>query len=348
MAVNTHDRAVVIGISRYADAETEPAWITNLNGPDLDAEAVASWLRRPDGGGLPDENVSLIRSADFPDPTNIGPQQQRILDEFAALRDLPRNAYEGQFTGRRLYLYVSGHGMAERREDAAVITAEAKRAKVLNVLVTSWFEWFGDAARFQELVLWVDTCATRDASGLLTRCDWDREVRPDSDKVRRFYAFAAGLGKTAVENEIQGEWHGVFTYALLKGLDGALGTPVKSSDLRAFVHNSLTTFMTDKQRIDSRIGHEPVFGTTDDLVFAEPLRPPSFSVTLEFPADCVGKRATISVDAASPLVAETTLERPSWQVRLEAGGYAAFVPELDRAYPFGVTGGGSDEVVTLR
>ncbi len=62
--MNAHDHAVVIGISRSADAGKEPAWIGNLNGPDNDAAAVAAWLRKPDGGGLPEANLSVISSAE--------------------------------------------------------------------------------------------------------------------------------------------------------------------------------------------------------------------------------------------------------------------------------------------
>lgn len=345
MAVNPTDRAVVVGVSRYADVAAAPPWITNLNGPDNDAGDVAAWLRREDGGGLRDDNVRVVRSADFPDPAEIGPQQQAIVDEFQALKDLPRTTYNSQYAGRRLYVYVSGHGMAAQRQDAAVITAEAVRADPLHILVTSWFDWLWYAARFAEYVLWVDTCATRQPVGLLNPCPWPQEFRPDMGEGQRFEAFAAVFGKTAVERELDGQWHGVFTHALLKALGGANGTPVETSNLRDYLLNGLSTFMSQEQLNDSRVAKEPAFGTTDELEFAAPKRP-TFPVTIRFPQEAVGTRATISVGASSPLVADTVLQQTDWTLQLKAGSYAAYIPGLDREQPFEVTGG-QNEVITF-
>jgi hypothetical protein len=340
--MSEHDQALVVGISRYAAAAANPPWLPNLNGPDNDAAAVREWLKRGDGGGLPDENVRVIRSADFANPVNIGPQQQAVVDAFTELKNLPTDAFEGQYAGRRLYVYVSGHGMAARREDAALVTAEATLDDRLNVLVNSWFDWFWYAARFKEFVLWIDTCATRQPVGFLRPCPWPPEFRVDSGGGDLFVAFAAEYGKMAVENQLEGEWHGVFSYALLKALNGAIGGPVTSEALKGYLHNSLGSFMTQAQLNHSGVAKEPAFGTTDPMVFTTPPRQ-SFAVTLEFPTDCIGKEATISTGQG--LIHTTTLHQTQWTVDLEAGGFAAYVEELDRTYAFGVTGG--EGVITL-
>jgi hypothetical protein len=340
--MSEHDQALVVGISRYAAAAANPPWLPNLNGPDNDAAAVGEWLKRDDGGGLPDENVRVVRSADFANPVNIGPQQQAVVDAFTELKNLPTDAFEGQYAGRRLYVYVSGHGMAARREDAALVTAEATLDDRLNVLVNSWFDWFWYAARFKEFVLWIDTCATRQPVGFLRPCPWPPEFRVDSGGGELFVAFAAEYGKMAVENELEGEWHGVFSYALLKALNGAIGGPVTSEALKGYLHNSLGSFMTQAQLNHSGVAKEPAFGTTDPMVFTTPPRQ-TFAVTLQFPTDCIGKEATIST--AQGLIHTTTLHQTEWTVDLEAGGYAAYVAELDRTYGFGVTGG--EGVITL-
>jgi uncharacterized caspase-like protein len=349
MAVNEHDRAVVIGISRYADAGSDAGWITDLNASDTDAAAVAEWLRRDDesGGRLSYDNVRLVRSADFPDPANLGPQQQAVVTALAELTSLPRNAY-GQFAGRRLYVYVGGHGVASRRDEAALITAEASQADPLNVLVTSWVDWLWEASVFQEYVLWVDTCATRVTPPIvLHSCDLPPERHPEPTRGRLFWMFAAGLNQTAVEAEIEGEWHGVFTYALLKGLNGASGAPVTTQNLKTYMINSMKTFMTDNQRNDPVVAKEPWFGPEADMEFAVPAAPQAFSVTLRFPQDCVGKRVTISVTKDSPLVDETVLQQAEWEVSLGVGAYVLFVSDLDRQHAFEVTKGGADAVVTV-
>ena len=346
MAANADDHAVVIGISRYADVGADPPWITNLNGPDNDALAVATWLKKDDGGGLPDGNVRMVRSADFPDPTNVGPQQKAVNDEFTELQNLPTTTYNHQFTGRRLYVYVSGHGLASTLHEAAVITAEAKRADPLHVLVTSWFDWFWYAARFTEYVLWVDTCASRVPAGLLKPAPGPWRFGQDAGQAPRVVAFAAEFGKKAVENPIDGEWHGVFTYVLLQALGGAGGTPVTTSSLQNYLHNSMTDLMTQTQLDDSGISRDAYFDSAAELEFAAP-KLPEFPVRLQFEAEAVGKRVTISFDASKVVFDDTVPAEKELSVSLPAGFYVACLPELGRAQPFTVTGGGSDGVVAV-
>jgi Caspase domain len=343
--VNPHDRAVVVGIRRYVDAQPD-GWITNLNGPDNDADAVAAWLRQPDGGGLPPENIRTVRSADLPDPfpdeSSAGPQQRAVEDALNDVAELSSTAFEGQYAGRRLYVYVSGHGYAKQRDEAALVTAEAKRARPLNVLVSSWVDWLWNAGRFQEYVLWVDTCATRAPLAYLKPCDRSPEHSQNAANGRLFTAFAAGFDKLAVENEMpDGKWHSVFTYALLQGLRGAAQTPVTTSSLRNYLLNAMPSFMREDQISNSRVAKEPAFGRTDELVFGQPAQRSTFAVRLRFPAEWVGRRVTISVSSTSPLIAETVLAQAEWTPRLPAGVYVVFAPEHGDFHPFAVNGGDS-------
>jgi Caspase domain len=346
MAVNDHDWAVVISVSSYAGASAEPPWITNLQGPDNDANAIVDWLTRPDGGGLPADHVRRVPSPAPPAGPGV-PKQQEIVDAFKELAELPTDAYD-QRSGRRLYVYVSGHGLAAQRHDAAVVTAEATFEDALNVLITSWVDWFWYAARFEEIVLWVDTCATRVRSSVtLHKCDLPAESRSDAAHGRLVIVFAAGFNYTAVETELEGEWHGVFTHALLKGLNGAAGTPVTTQALKKYLFNSMKTFMTPEQRANPQVAKEPWFEQEYDLEFAAPAAPPTFEATLRFPPECAGKRVTLSVNASSPLVADEILAAPEWKPKLPVGAYAVYVPDLGLAKAFQVTGG-QDAVVTVQ
>ena len=344
--MNDHDWAVVISISDYDGATAQPPWITKLKGPDNDAAAIAEWLTSPEGGGLPADHVLQVPSPFPPSAAGI-PKQLEIVEAFNKLAELPTNAYK-QRSGRRLYVYVSGHGVAGlSRHEAAVLTAEATAEDVMNVLITSWVDWLWHAARFKEFVLWVDTCATVSGPGVkLHACERPRQNRADAAQGELVIIFAAGYGNTAVENELEGDYHGVFTHALLKGLKGAAGTPVTTQALKQYLFNSMKTFMTDDQRDTPQVAKEPWFDEAADLEFAAPPTPPSFTATIRFPPECVGKQVTISVNASSPLVADETLAAEEWKPELPVGAYAVYVPELGLQAAFEVTGG-QDAVVTV-
>lgn len=346
--MNDHDHAIVIGIGRYVDASNQLGWISNLQGPDNDAAEIAAWLSDPDGGALPSRNVQVVRSADFPDPfppDGPGPAQQAVIEALDSVASMPPNAYEGQFAGRRFYLYVAGHGWASQRNEAALVTAEATHVTPLNVLASDWMEWLWYANRFRELVLWVDACATRTAMDL-QRCKLPRRFATSPD-AKRFDAFAARFNLTSVENQMpDGRWHGAFTYALLQGLKGAAPGAVTATSLHDYLVNNMKSFMRADQRI-ATVSDEPDFGKVDDIVFPTPTQAPTFGLTLRFRNDCVGKRAVVVTRSTLPPAAEIVLAGTDWQPELEAGSYVASVPDLQLLSAFTVTGGGADDGVVV-
>lgn len=354
--MNQHDRAVVIGIRRYPDATAPSKWITNLNGPDNDAAKVAEWLRQPDRGGLPHDNVRVVRSADFPEPFDdqVGPQLRAIQDELNNVAKLPPTAFEGQYTGRRLYIYVSGHGYAKMRNEAALVTAEAEKDRPVNILITSWLEWFWKAARFKEFVLWTDCCATRTPVAVFTPCDRIPVNALNAADGRVFSAFAAKFDRLAVERQMDedGQWHGVFTWALLKGLDGAAARNgvVTSESLRDYLTNNMSTFMRDDQRNNPMVAKEPDFGEVDPMTFRVIAAPQTslFPIVLRFPPACIGKLVNIITSASRPPEKSTTLQQADWRLDLPAASYAAFVPELPFVSAFTITGeSGNGPVIVL-
>ncbi|HYP43570.1 MAG TPA: caspase family protein [Propionibacteriaceae bacterium] len=347
-AAQTADHAVVIGIQRYADVGA--GWISDLQGPDNDAAEVATWLRDPQGGGLPADHVRVLRSADAPDPftaDRVEPHQKLVIQALTEVAQLPSNAYRGQWAGRRLYVYVSGHGWANRRNEAALVTAEASRALPINVLITSWVEWMARAAPFQELVFWGDTCATRTPLTHLYPCDLPDIFSMNAPSVRTFAAYAAPVGLAAVENQMpDGKWHGAFTYALLQGLRGAAATPVTSDSLRDYLLNAVRSFISDRDRKRATVAKEPAFGFTDAMEFGSPRRP-EFPVVLRFRPEAVGHRVFVGNSRAAPPVAETVLTEPEWVVPLAAGAYAVFVEATGAMQEFQVVGGGADGPVDV-
>ena len=227
-----------------------------------------------------------------------------------------------------------------------IIAANATYDRPSAVDVTSWRDWFVVAFQFQECVLWVDACATRAPTVFPGACD----VRPKNRQYpgqapRRFEAYAASYDKRAVENEMpDGKWHGVFTYSLLRALDGAVADELTSEGIANYLRNNMKTYMREDQQRDPGVALEPAIGQTDPIRFGE--APAKFAVTLRFPPSCVGKQATVT-DGKGPPVAETTLVATDWKPELEVGFYAAFVPELMVTKSFSVTGDDSDAAIAV-
>jgi hypothetical protein len=355
--MNEHDRAVVIGIRRYVDVNDPHRWITNLDGPDNDAAAIAKWLRDPNGGGLPEKHVDVVRSADFPDPfrsrRRAGPQRFAIEKALNKVAKLRRRAYERQYTGRRLYIYVSGHGYAKTRNEAALLTAEAEWDFQHNVLITSWVEWFWKAARFKELVLWADCCATREPVVVFMPCGRNLESSDNAKYCRVFKAYAAKFDQYAVEREMpeNGKCYSVFTWALLQGLNGAAARSgaITSQSLREYLTTNMALFLRDDQRRNPMVAKEPDFGEVDLITFRviDQSRTRRYPVTLRFPAACVGEHVMVVTTRSNPPAATTILERPDWELCLEAGAYAAYVRTRDLVHAFTVTGERIDGVITI-
>lgn len=352
-APNPHDHALVFGIRRYFG--TASGWPTDLLGPDNDVAAVAAWLRRPTGGGLPADHVRVVCSADAPDPFVNGrglPDQAGVVDALKALKDLPkqyRDEENRQFGGRRLYVYLSGHGLAAMRLQAALVTAEAVKERASNVDVTSWTKWLAEAATFKEIVLWADICsiraqptllqATPIASGLVDL------LHPNAAHVRVFESFAAGIGLRAVENTMSdGRCHGAFTYALLRGLEGEAATPVTTTSLSDYLRNAMKQFQSEADQKRPVVAHEPAFGQRDPITFGAPVRA-TVPVTITFSDACLGRSATVATGRNRPPVASTVVATNEWRLALEPGLYVVLVDALGLSVLFEAVG---DDGVTVR
>jgi hypothetical protein len=104
------DHAVVVGISRYP-------FLGDLSGPENDAMDFAGWLLDAGGGNVPPGNVQRILSSDWAlstDPLDAEPTTTRLEAAFDRLFEWgERNSGKA---GRRLYIYLAGHGFAPNLE----------------------------------------------------------------------------------------------------------------------------------------------------------------------------------------------------------------------------------------
>src|SRR5208337_836820 len=102
--------ALVVGIDHY------PA-LNDLSAARNDAQAFYDWLISPTGGAVPVENRHLITHALAPGTQRSAarPVVTEFLEELRALMDQGDAIAEndpGGWDASRLYLYLSGHGMA--------------------------------------------------------------------------------------------------------------------------------------------------------------------------------------------------------------------------------------------
>ena len=344
------DYAIVVGITKYPGLGLSPTETADLKGSERDALEVANWLKAKDGGDLPDDphHVNLICTSDFqgePTATKGEPQQQRLRDAFDALvqagKEKPRASRDDPMLGRRLYIYMSGHGFSPSRYRGALYVANATPDNGWHSYASGWLEWFQDNFYFKEYVLWMDCCM-------------DREFGIDPENIMKktarfgrmggtFIAFAAPRQFKTVERSIKakdGEIHGVFTWALLQGLTGGAVDSegqITGRSLADYLLNGMSAYLTEDDLKNPTIAKEPEVVKADrTLIFATGRHKQSTSVILTFPADAVGKQATLW--GGLPAVSHNFPVQPEVSRKLENGLYVVSVPELHLRHGFEVTG----------
>jgi hypothetical protein len=355
--MNESDFAIVVGISRYPGFGVTSSDAANLDAPVRDANDVYEWLVSPLGGDLPRENVKLICSdegAAQVSVLNVDPKLQEIQDAFYELvLKAERNEAAGNRfqMGRRLYIYMSGHGFSPSMFTGCLFTANATRLNVPNIYASGWLQWFADAGCFKEYVLWMDCCMDRlvtvepEAISLLPQ----GAPRPE---VPTMVAFAATRGLRALETTIDGSTHSVFTYTLLKGLNGAAvdteSGAVTGRSLGDYMLNAMKEWIPAAEMKNPLISKEPSVVKADGgLVLVAPpaagVAPPCYVVTMRFPDTLPPARARLwsgSPPQAVPLeIVDGIATRDC-----PRGLYVVEVPGQELRKGFEVTGSGPVDV----
>jgi hypothetical protein len=355
--MNTTDRAIVAGISRYPD----PAF-GDLDGPEYDAKAFYNWLVSPDGGAVPSKNIELILSSNFI-PRDLGPGKppfaspsealpgvtevqrafDRLHDMINAIRTKGTN-----YLGRRLYIYLSGHGFAPSDAEAALLTANAARDRLAyHVLGRYNADWFFHAACFDEILLFMDCCRQMVGAQPPLNMPYSGVESPDAlTRVKYLYGFATQWSKNTRERDIGGVIRGVFTTALVEGLRGAAAGPdgkITTNTLSDYLYNHMRGFMTPADKDDPNLSNEPdlysqpkrgegfviveltkkpknVVEQFTQFVFGAKPEAPKFPVVLRAPAELSGKPIQILDYLLQPL-GPPILAQPEVKLELERGMY---------------------------
>jgi hypothetical protein len=213
------DYAILVGISHYPNPGFPP-----LQGPRRDVERFRNWLIDPQGGDVDPRHITTIVSPD--PPASVAPEQAppQFTDFQVTFQHLVTGGGGSlqYHSDSRLYLYFSGHGFCEIRNQmpqAAIYAANASRLFNWNIAGTLYALWVREAAVFGEIVLVMDCCRDAEATKLMLNPPLPVIVNPGAARnVKLFCVYAAPKGGKAQERplpELNHEVHSLLTHVLL-------------------------------------------------------------------------------------------------------------------------------------
>jgi hypothetical protein len=254
---NSDDFAVVIGISHYP-------FLGNIAGPEDDAKAVADWLMDSLGGGLPRNHVMLLTSdaAAKPGKKNARPTIHDVNEAFEwVMKDRTQRQ---ERIGRRLYIYLAGHGYGVNQPEPALLMADASfKTEEHSIDASAYADSFLHTGMFKEVVLFAD-CALTTHQGRPSAPPWaTASVISLPPGTQSFYAsnsLRIDAHTPLTGDEIKPQ--GLLTQALLEGLrGGAVGADgrITSATLGDYMSDRLTLISEGRQRVSVNIeGDRPI------------------------------------------------------------------------------------------
>ena len=221
--------AIVIGVDQY--------WTENacLKGAVRDALRMREWLLDPQGGNVPEQNLTLLLSGTAASPVPpagaaVEPAELKlVLKSIEALLDRH---------GDKLFFYYAGHGLTARtgfsNVPALLPTDFDDLATTYSLSLPSVYEVF-QAADFQQQFFFIDACRN---------IPWEREFEigkypkpraPRLPQPPQFILNATSPLMKAAEFQWAGHEGGAFTGALLAGLRGTGAAKLWADDSGEYV-----------------------------------------------------------------------------------------------------------------
>ncbi|WP_457270509.1 hypothetical protein [Pedobacter sp. UYEF25] len=242
MAKNTY--AIVVGISGYQDAA-----IPQLNFADKDAALFAEWLQTKSGGSVAQSHIKLL--------TN----EKATLSAFYQALDWAKHIAK---ENDRVYIYFSGHGDVETTKNDSQGYLLAWNSPPNNYL--------NNAISVSDLNNTANELTTKNKAKIVLITDACHSGKMAGDFYKGKQLTAANLmlvlnnqvrmascreDEEAAEGKEWGGGRGVFSYYLIKGLQGAAVTNdlVKLGGLQLFLDSS---FAADKQLEQTKHVQYPV------------------------------------------------------------------------------------------
>jgi hypothetical protein len=242
--------AVVVGVSEYSSPN-----IPGLKYADKDAQALAEFLRRPEGGGYDNNHLRVLLNSDATLPN---------------IKDALIN-FLGQAIDMDLVLiYFAGHGAPEpaRPQNMYLLTYDSDPAQLGTTAFPMWDIQTVLARHInaKRVVVFSDACHSGNISvnfttrGLgVTEQNLINQYLTDLSKTKEgvivFTASAAG----EVSQEYPEFNHGVFTYYLLEGLEGKADY---NNDYTVTI-NELMQYVEEQVKRKTRGAQNPTRSQTD-------------------------------------------------------------------------------------
>lgn len=344
------DYAIIVGVTRYPRLSLDGA-SADLKGPINDAKKVRAWIESDEGGGVPSCHVKyVIREspvAGTPDPTRDA-VVQAFIDMYARCYPNGPNEAPEMPLGRRLYVYVSGHGLAADLDHGALLCSNSSNNGYSTVAPYASIKAFRQQGFFEQFVVWFDGCMNWAGLEPEPINYVPRPTRDWGELGPVFVAYAAKPRLKAVESpDENGEVGGVFTRTLLAGLEGrAVDTrtgQIEGSDLQKYLWNAMPDYMPASAKDDVLIAKQPFVRTDLGIVFHTTKKEAKFAVVLRFTDAQNGARARVwgrksESGQSLSLLDERTIVDGQVELALGKGIYAVDVPEHGLRASLEVTG----------
>ena len=252
--------ALLVGISKYQKPEL------SLQFADADASVFGQLLQSPRGGGLPSENVLLL------------------TDEKATTAAV-RNGFQ-DFLKRRaskndtVIILIAGHGTVEvpGSKNAFILTYDSdpqdlKSTALPMTELQSLFE--EQLTKVGRVLLFVDVCKAG-TIGTIHNTSVSANVQQLGDVEGDLFGLLASRPKeVSLEGPQFGGGHGVFSYYVMKGLEGAADQNndgiVDANELIKYVNDSVPMATDNKQ-------HPREFGTYDNSLRLSDVKKPGITL----------------------------------------------------------------------
>ena len=228
--------AVVVGISGYQNSS-----IPRLTYADKDATLFAEWLQSKAGGSVPSYRIDLF--------TN---ENATISNVYTALDRLKLQAHENDI----IYFYFSGHGDIETRDTISKgyllawnSPATNYRNNAISVADINENANVLTTINKAKVIIITDACHSGKMAGDFYK---GRQLTASNLQLvlnNQVRLASCEANEEAAEGPYWGEGRGVFSYYLLRGLQG-LATPEGNGVIKL---NSLETFMNASFRSDKNL-----------------------------------------------------------------------------------------------